>query len=198
MGEFFFDGNRRPGRETKQRHDEDDRKELHMSTLKALGLALIIPAGLVLALPAAAQGFGGPRGEMVFAELDANGDGVLTQDEVLAQDRGIAAADVDGDGLASRDELLAHAADRAETRIDRLLEVVDTDGDGAVSQAEMDAHQDARHQERRARMVERVFDRMDADGDGALSAEEFEEASARFRERGGRGGFGLFGFGDRG
>lgn len=102
-----------------------------------------------------------------FAEIDADGDGQLTQEELdaFAAAR-FAAIDTDGDGVLSADELAAAAeARRAEmeaARVQRMIEARDTNGDGVLSQEEMSAQ-----------AQKSPFERLDTNGDGVISAEEF-------------------------
>ncbi len=163
-----------------------------MSMWKAAVLGLLIPAAQ--ALPAAAQEAPGRAPEMIFAELDVNGDGAVTLDEMQnAQATRFEQADTNNDGVLDREELLAGANERVERRIDRMIERADTDGDGAVSVEEMAEVRMGR----RGPSPERIFERIDADGDGSVTAAEFQEAAEAMRERhGGRGG--LFGQRDRG
>lgn len=173
-----------------------------MTLFKAGALALMIPAAL--AAPAFAQDGGGRQGPawMNFAELDADGNGAMSLEEMQAMGaRRFAAADTDGDGALSRDELLARGAARMEQRIDRLLEHADSDGDGVLTEAEMIEARDGRrghgrplgghgNQEgrggRRGPNPERMFERMDADGDGSVTQAEFDDAMARLQDRMGR------------
>lgn len=76
-----------------------------------------------------------------FAEIDADGDGAVTREElrIFGTLRGrarFAGIDTDGDGLASRDELLAHDATQAGARVDRSIARLDVDGDGLLSAEE--------------------------------------------------------------
>lgn len=149
-----------------------------MSMFKAGVLAAMIP--LALATPALAQEGRGFGPGMVFSELDLDGDGALTLQEMQGAAEGrFARADADGDGLVTRDELLAQATAQAEARIDRMLERADSDGDGAISAAEIDAMREAR----RVARMERMFERVDADGDGTVTEAEFEAMVARMGER---------------
>jgi Ca2+-binding EF-hand superfamily protein len=155
-----------------------------MSIWKAALLGAMIPAALVL--PAAAQqgpfGGAGP----VFEEMDLDGDGKLTLEEVQgAPEAQFAAADANDDGTLDRDELIAAAAERVSRRVDLMIERADTDGDGSISAEEIAEMRE----DRRQRGLERMFSRFDADGDDAVTEAEFEEAIAEFRGRhGGRFG----------
>lgn len=162
-----------------------------MLTLKTGTLALLIP--LALALPAMADQ--PMRGAMDFSQMDQNGDGAITRDEMQAGPAAIlAGADTDGDGALSREELIAASAARMAQNVDRMLERADGNGDGLLSAEEIAAMQDGRRETRMARM----FDRLDADGNGSLSPEELEQARVRMERRGSgaqgerRGGHGFW------
>jgi hypothetical protein len=125
-----------------------------------------------------------------FAELDADGDGLLTPEDLRAPmaDR-FAAADADGNGALSTEEMTAmmeaHRADRMARMAARMLERLDADGSGDLSLAEL-----VQAEPRQA-----MFDRLDADGDGAISEEEFAahgdgEGEGRRGHHGGRHGHG--------
>ena len=155
---------------------------------KMIALSALLPLGLGAAMPATAQD-GPGRGAEMFAQLDADGSGTLSLEELQAgPDRRFDAADANGDGALTRDEMLAHAIGRAEASVDRFFAETDLDGDGAITQAERTEARDARIEERRGQMAERIFDRIDADGNGVISADEFAEAAERMGERFGRGG----------
>lgn len=133
------------------------------------------------------MGAGGPHGMIPdFATLDADGDGSVTEAELLAWRQGrVTGIDADGDGLLSTEELVAHEMRQAqasiEARVARRVASQDLDGDGALSAEELMAPP----------MPMQLFGRVDADGDGAVTTEEFEAAKARMAERmrdhGGRG-----------
>ncbi|MEY1556408.1 EF-hand domain-containing protein [Yoonia sp. R2331] len=159
--------------------------------MKTQILMIAIAAGLTLnAVPVAAQ----DRADRPdFATLDADGDGMLTLEEMQAAGAArFAAADADGDGALSAEELTAQMSERAARGADRMIERLDENGDGLLQQAEM---QDSRMADR----AERLFARADADEDGSISAEEFEAVKERMGKRGGgkRGGKGR-GHGGRG
>ena len=128
----------------------------------------------------------GQRGGPDFATLDADGDGILTQEEMESRGAArFAEADTDGDGGLSADELTAAAAARAAERTARMLERLDTNGDGLLQQTEMQPRGDR---------AGKMFERMDTDGDGGISEAEFDAARARLMERRGE----RHGQGDRG
>ena len=142
-----------------------------MSFLKVTALALMIPAAL--AAPAYAQD-GGREGRpaMVFTELDTNGDGSVTLEELEgAGETRFATADTDGDGALSRDELIAQTQGRTEARVDRMLERADADEDGLLTFAEAEEAREGRGRGR-GRSPERMFERFDADSDGAVTQAE--------------------------
>ena len=115
-----------------------------------------------------------------FATLDANGDGVVTLEELQARGEArFAEMDTNGDGALSAEELTAAADARAADRVTRMIERFDENGDGLLQQAELP--------ERGGDRAERMFERVDADEDGAISEEEFEAVKERFGERRGPG-----------
>lgn len=144
-----------------------------MTNLKTSALIAAIVAGLtVTAANAAPGGKMGGHGQMPsFAELDADGDGTLTPEELTAyKDKRFAEADTDGDGALSAEELAAASQSRrAQAMVSRL----DANGDGKLQAEEMrPSREDGKT----------MFDRLDANDDGAISAEEF----AAKGKRGGR------------
>ncbi|MEO0369878.1 MAG: EF-hand domain-containing protein [Pseudomonadota bacterium] len=72
--------------------------------------------------------------------------------------------DTNADGLMTREELLAHREARFAT--------ADTDGNGALTRAELEARAEGAQSERRAKFLDRMFERRDANSDGELSLEE--------------------------
>ncbi len=168
-----------------------------MSTWKAALLGATIPLALVL--PALAQPMGdGMR--MVFEALDLDGNGAVTMQEMEdARGGRFAEADANGDGALDRDELLAMGHARMERRVDRMIERGDADGDGMLGEAELAALREGRGASGGEDRIARMFDRMDSDGDGSLSETEVEAAAEAFRERRGQGhGRGPFFGGHRG
>ena len=142
--------------------------------------AAALLSGLVMAAGAAtAEEHRGDRPD--FAELDLNGDGAISLEELQAHGAArFADVDTNGDGGLSADELIAAANGRAEERAARMIERHDDNGDGILQLDEM-----PRRGEDRA---DRMFDHVDANRDGQISAEEFEAAKERMGDRrGGRG-----------
>ena len=104
---------------------------------------------------------GGPLGlntMEVFSTVDADGDGLLTQDEIdrVANERR-AAHDTDGDGNLSLEEFagLWHETTRPLTV--RVFQMLDTDGDAVVTRAEYE------------HALAGIVRRLDNDGDGSLT-----------------------------
>jgi len=136
-----------------------------------VGTAGIIAAGAVLAK----GGPGGPGMRMSFEEIDADGNGEVTQAEMDAiKAARFATADTNGDGALSLEELSAQAAERAAAHAERMLEKRDANGDGVLSPDEMT----------KSHRSGKMMDRFDTDGNGSISKAEFEEASNHMRQRG--------------
>ena len=122
----------------------------------------------------------GPRGPMPmeFSELDQNGDGQVTREEMLAHgEKRFTDADTNGDGFLSQDEMKAQILKRMEARAEkagtRMMERKDANGDGQLSMEEM------RPNEQRQ---DKMFSRFDTDGDGAISEAEFTAAKEKMAE----------------
>ncbi|MFY0597698.1 MAG: EF-hand domain-containing protein [Cognatishimia sp.] len=139
-------------------------------------MALALTAGV-----ASAKGGHGKHGPRVsFEQLDVNGDGQITKDEIAAAATArFNEADTNGDGNLSAEELAAASERAKEERIAKMIEKRDENGDGVLSQAEMQPKEDR---------TDKMFERMDENGDGVISAEEFEAAkSKRKGKRGDKG-----------
>ncbi len=96
----------------------------------------------------------------VFAEVDADGDGSVTQDEVDAYRAAkVGEADASGDGALSIEEFDTLYRQFTRPRMVDAFQDLDADGDGVISPAEMDAR------------FGDIVERMDRDGDGALTVQ---------------------------
>ncbi len=156
----------------------------------AAALASASFMGIALVGPTAAQTAPAPRG-------DANGDGVLTRDEAMAQaDARFDRMDANKDGKLTPDEMrprrpMGEAAATAPAdgaapppagaggRGERMFARLDTNGDGVIDRAEF-----------RAQAAQR-FDRMDTNKDGKIDAAERQaarDAMEQMRGRRGNGG----------
>jgi Ca2+-binding EF-hand superfamily protein len=69
--------------------------------------------------------------------LDANNDGFVSAEEFENRPDRFALADADGNGLLTAEELMAAGQERAERRVARMIERLDANGDGALSQEEI-------------------------------------------------------------
>lgn len=121
---------------------------------------------------------------MMFDRFDTDGDGTVTKEEIAAKRAADAVAlDANGDGKLSAEELVAadlrRMQQRVEERVKARIAAQDIDGDGMLSAAEL-AMPD---------MPAMMFQRLDANGDGALDKDELAAAKARkqgrMAERGG-------------
>lgn len=187
------------------------------------GLGLILGAAVTLAaLPASARGpMGGfdvnrgPDGKAgiftsAFADLDKDGNGQITEDDLMAgAEARFAGVDTDGDGAISQDELAASVAARIDERLqgrdigpgamdaetmsarfaERLLGARDANEDGALSLDELSPDTS----------FARLIDRFDTDDDNAISEAEFDTAKQEMQDRSAwRGDRGKGGHGHRG
>lgn len=139
-------------------------------TIKTTALILAILSGT--ALPALAEGRG-ERQRPDFAQLDTDGDGVVSVAELEAKRaERLAGVDADGDGIVSAEELArAHQIRRAERMIARM----DKNGDGLLQLDEL-----------QGRGPDPA--KLDANGDGVVSEEEFRDGMREMRREGRRGG----------
>ncbi|WP_158967866.1 EF-hand domain-containing protein [Chachezhania sediminis] len=159
--------------------------KIHVKPIAAM-LALsvgVLSAGSALAFgPGGQPGSGhGPRGmgpgpmmmKMTFQEIDTDGNGVITYEELrLIGPNRAAEGDTDGDGALSLEEVQAMAMSRAAERAAMMFQKMDKDGDGLVQLSELP----------RPRGTGMIFDRMDRDNDGSITEVEFEVAKVLMAE----------------
>ncbi len=105
-------------------------------------------------------GFGGIRQEMM-KEVDTNGDGSISQDEInVAIDARFTAFDADKNGSLSLEEFEALWADITKPMAVRTFQFLDPNGDAAISKSELNDR------------FGNVVSRFDKNGDGALSPDD--------------------------
>lgn len=116
-----------------------------------------------------------------FAEIDADSNGEITQEEMKAhREARFAATDSDGDGMLSAAEIAAHMRNEADRRAERMVARMDKDGNGMLAPDEMGRRgHDGEHGNRMARM----FERADADDSGGLSMDEMQKMRDRMSKR---------------
>jgi Ca2+-binding EF-hand superfamily protein len=160
--------------------------ERTMTVPKTSALAVLALTGAILvsglATDAMAQmgpdgGDRGPRLAEMFASIDTDSDGKVTQEELAAHRAAMfAAADTNGDGALNSDELaareLARFTENLPDRAARMLERRDDNGDGSLSADEIGEGP-----------MEDHFARIDTDNDGAISQAEAEAMIDHFAER---------------
>lgn len=137
-------------------------------------VSALVGAGLLAGGAAhAAQG----RGAGQLMKADANQDGVITRDEMLAAERTrFAALDTDKDGKLSAAERQEAGGRRGGRVASAMLGRSDTDGDGFVTRAEAEAAAGKR------------FGMLDGNGDGRIDAAERNAAMEKMRAMRGFGG----------
>jgi Ca2+-binding EF-hand superfamily protein len=145
----------------------------HMVLTGLLGAAILAGAGLVNAQDH--KGHHGPRFD--FDEVDANADGQLTRDELMAHQKArFQRFDSNGDGLVSADEMRASMRAEANAKIDaritKMMERQDANKDGFIGDDEI-----------KPRGAGRMFKKIDADGDGMISRAEFDAMQQMRAER---------------
>lgn len=144
----------------------------------------IIAASLAVAVVAGAanaQGDGPARhSPMTFEMLDVDGSGEIdaTDLDAMRVER-FSEIDANGDGAVTEEEFVAQAQRDAAERASEMFARMDADGDGTLSR-------DALESRGGHGMSERFLMRADADDSGGVSAEEFESLISRMAEfRGG-------------
>lgn len=111
----------------------------------------------------------GSRAERMIERLDADKDGRVTREEmVAAANARFTARDKDGDGIVSAEDREAFRAERRAERRTERFETIDADGDGMISKDEFAAFQPERgmRSERRGMRGERRGMRGHHRGDG--------------------------------
>ena len=120
--------------------------------------------------PQQGQQFGGHHGSRGFKggargmgpaqrmqDLDANKDGTLTKEELVASlEKKITDNDTDGDNAITLEEFKAEWAKQTQSRMVRAHQMFDPDGDGKVTLEELTKHSDF------------MFERMDRNNDGKI------------------------------
>jgi hypothetical protein len=170
-------------------------KETAMTTTrKLLSVAAVLGAISAAGVAAAHDGRGGPgggplgfgRGGVDFVAIDANGDGALGRDELVARSTSrIVEIDLDRDGAIERAELIeaaptrgprlfdVFAPDPAEEMADRVLAMHGGTATGSVAVADLAEAQ-----------VNMLLTRLDENRDDALSQAEAEAAGEGRRGEG--------------
>lgn len=137
-------------------------------------IAIAVVAIALTATPTLAFGPGGDRygPKMNFQQIDSDGDGQITPDELQGRTTArFGEADTDGNGLLSAAEIQAQGQKHMARRIASMIERFDKDDDGALSQDEMPG----------PRGTGRMFAHFDSDGSGGISEQEFNEAREDMR-----------------
>jgi len=103
-----------------------------------------------------------------FAEMDLNGDGAVTADEIR-QKRTVlfAESDSDGNGALSLSELEAMIERRRQAQLKKRLQRMDSNGDGIVSQSEF------------ASKGGKWLQHLDSDGNGRITMDEAKQLHRR-------------------
>ena len=147
------------------------------TNMKIAALSGLLAIG---AVAATAQQSGQDR----FQQLDADGNGEITQAEFQAHaEARFAEVDADGDGFVTGEELKAAGDARRAERSAKMLERFDTDGNGSLDASELEAMGDKRGDKRDGKKDgkrgdkggERMIERMDTNDDGKLSMEEMTQ-----------------------
>lgn len=140
-------------------------------------LTTLVFAGSATLLYAAGQGDDRSDHRPSFEELDANGDKVISKEEIAGHARGrFNASDTNKDGRLSAEEIiamhLAQATEMARSRQAKMIEKLDKDNDGLLSFEEMQAR-------RKGPNPDRMLAHLDKDDNGMISEEEFASAKNR-------------------
>lgn len=145
-------------------------------------------AAMILACSIAGTAYAEHHGKHGFSSADADGDGLISQDEFKIPDANrFDKMDTDGDGAVTLEEISNKMAEKAAERQAKLSDrrekmqkrfaAADQNEDGIITKEELKAS---------------AFSRIDDNGDGFLSEEELREAKSQRNkhtkgDRGGRG-----------
>jgi len=133
-------------------------------------------------------------GNKLIKKFDVNNDGEITKVEVLqVHGERFAAADADGNGFLTSDEMVAAREQRRQERMKARFAKLDANGDGSLSLEEFQAGmRPARHRGKQGgapnRQKESRFAKLDTNGDGSLSLEEVQAGMPSGLHRGRHGG----------
>lgn len=120
--------------------------------------ALLMLSGAVVSVQADESGTGSDL--WLLAKYDANGDQIITMDEIsVRREKRFARLDVDADGLVSFAEYQSLDVQKRELLLKARFDKLDLDHDGEVSAEEYSSYLGS-------------FDRFDSDGDGRLTQQE--------------------------
>jgi hypothetical protein len=103
-------------------------------------LAGIAAIAIGAALPLVAEAAGNQKQGGVLEKIDTDKDGKISPQEMKASsDARFTERDANGDGYITRDEMIAAHQKRVEKRVDAAIKRMDKDGDGKISKAEHEA-----------------------------------------------------------
>jgi len=149
--------------------------------------------------------------DQFFADIDVNGDGSITVDELRAHlgsyadiavnsifelldvnsDGGISAAELREAFVRYEDPSLRLALGLGTAEADRIFDRIDADGDGELTKAELVAFLEAGGFPLQPGAADTIFATLDANGDGSISRAELRDGYVRYsslREALGLGG----------
>ena len=103
-----------------------------------------------------------------FGEIDTNGDGQITQEEMAAIGQlRFNSIDTNNDGAITAEEIAVRMNATSASRAERLIERRDANNDGMLTLDEMGGNR-----------AGRGFERIDSNSDGVVSEAEFAEAQS--------------------